>query len=67
MRRRFSSQLQRVQAFLPTQRVLCSHFVRRLRGCDVDLGVLGGALSCQRHETVTNLRHHWGGKNGHRL
>lgn len=62
MRRRLSSQLQRVQALLPAQRVLRSHFVRRLCGRDVDLGVLGGALSCQRHETVTLRRSSGGGK-----
>lgn len=50
---RLPSQLQRVQALLPTQRVLQAHSVRHLRGCDVDLGVLGGALFCQRHRTST--------------
>lgn len=47
------SQLQGVQAFLPTQRMLHSHFVCHLRGRDVNLGVLGGALPCQRHQTST--------------
>lgn len=47
------SQLQGVQAFLPTQRMLHSHFVCHLRGRDVNLGVLGGALPCQRHRTST--------------
>lgn len=50
---RLSSQLQCVQAFLPPQRMLHSHFVCHLRGCDVNLGVLGGALFCQRHQTST--------------
>lgn len=48
-----SPQLQCVQAFLPTQSMLHSHFVCHLRGCDVNLGVLGGALFCQRHQIST--------------
>lgn len=46
MWRRLPSQLQSEQALLPTQRVLRANFVGRLRGSDVDLGVLGGALPC---------------------
>ena len=44
-------QLQSVQALLPTQGVLGAHFVGRLCGGDVDLGVLGGALSCRETKT----------------
>lgn len=41
MRRPLSSQLQRVQALLATQGVLRAHFVGRLRGSDVNLGISG--------------------------
>lgn len=41
-----SSQLQSVQALLPTQGMLRADFVGRLCGSDVNLGILGGALPC---------------------
>lgn len=47
MWRPLSSQLQSVQALLPTQSVQRADFVGHLCGSDVNLGVLGGALSCQ--------------------
>ena len=47
MWRPLSSQLQSVQALLPTQGMLRADFVGRLCGSDVNLGVLGGALPCQ--------------------
>lgn len=54
---RLPSQLQGVQAFLPAQRVLHSHSVGHLRGCDVNLGVLGGALLChQKDAKASTLR-----------
>lgn len=46
MWRPLSSQLQSVQALLPTQSMLRADFVGRLCSGDVNLGVLGGALSC---------------------
>lgn len=54
MRRPLSSQLQSVQALLPTEGMLRPDFVGRLCSGDVNLGVLGGALSCQEKQTVSN-------------
>ena len=51
MWRPLSSQLQSVQALLPTQCMLGAHFVSRLCGRDVNLGVLSGALSCPNIKT----------------
>lgn len=47
MWRPLSSQLQSVQALLPTQSVLRADFVGRLCGSDINLGIPGGGLSCQ--------------------
>lgn len=52
MRCRLSPQLQSVQPLLPTQSVLRAHFVGRLRGSDVNLGVSRGGLSCQDTKVV---------------
>lgn len=53
MWRPFAPQLQSVQALLPTQGVLCAHFVGRLRGCDVNLSVFGGGLPCQDKQSAS--------------
>lgn len=47
MWRPFSSQLQGMQALLSAEGMLCSNFVGRLCGGDVNLCVLGGTLSCR--------------------
>lgn len=52
MWRPLSSQLQSVQALLPTQCMLGAHFVGHLCSRDVNLGVLSGALSCPKIKTV---------------
>lgn len=51
-----SSQLQSVQALLPTKSMLCADFVGCLCSCDVNLGVLGGALSYWDRNENFNLR-----------
>lgn len=59
MWRPLSSQLQSVQALLPTQGVLRADFVGRLCGGDVNLGISGGGLSCQDTKTQPlHLRYH---------
>lgn len=51
MRSPLPPQLQSVQALLTPQRMLRAHLVRRLRGRDVNLGVLGGGLSWEDTRT----------------
>lgn len=55
MWRPLSSQLQSVQALLPTQCMLGAHFVGHLCSRDVNLGVLSGALSCPKIKTQSFL------------